>query len=332
MELDKDVQFWNALRKSRRLRSPVLGCLTMALGAVIGAGITWWLYTGPFARETEPGQLDMALGGSLSYGILAAIPFYLFGRRFFTRDAVDALNASDGSIRPYVLYLRAFEADGGLHGWINEPRLGRVLARIGVPVCVGRPGERLPPFGFHRIYFANEDWQESVLAMAEHAKVIVVLIGETAGLKWEIEQLLGWNYLDKTILLVPAHRHDRYREKLESEHGFTIPARFVHYERDVSWRRLDLCPIEFPYAPTPVGRAVVIVPGKSGMWGFPPVYALYQLFRLAIVLLTIVIPWLRRFDWIADDRSLYVNYAATLEPVLKRFDASFSKTLLDRYQ
>ena len=249
MTSDKDHLFWNALRKSRRVRSPVLGGLLMLLGCCAGTGVGWWMFTGPFAASgrIETGTSPWLSGeaGALCYGLLTALPFFLLGKRLFSSDAHRALMTKDGGVRPFVLYLRAFHADAGWHGWFTEPRLGRVLKRVGPPICVGRPGERLPPYGFHRIYFADDDWRQSVLTMAAHARLIVVLIGETQGLAWEITQLLERNWLDKTILLLPARNHEKYRQQLLTEHGVVVPDLQAHYAPAISWRRFDLCPVEF---------------------------------------------------------------------------------------
>jgi hypothetical protein len=331
MTPDKDEFFWNALKKSRRVRSPVLGCVLALSGGCAGVGVGWWLLPdspaagGPAGAQTSPWLSGEA--AALCYGALAALPFLLLARRFFAREARAALRARDGSIRPFVLYLRAFHADAGWHGWFTEPRLGRVLRRVGVPVCVGRPGERLPPHGFHRIYFADGDWQQGVLTMAARARLVVALVGKTGGLAWEIRQLRGRRWLAKTVLLLPARDHEQHRRQLLAQHGIAVPELRAHYAPAFTWRRLDLCPVQFP-DPIPVGEAVAVVPGKMVLPG--PLRVLYLLFCLAVLLLSFVVPRLRRFDWLADERSIHVNYGHTLEPALKRLDPAYSARYWDR--
>jgi len=119
--------------------------------------------------------------------------------------------------------------DSGWHGWLTESKLARAFKVVGVPVCVGRPGERLPPYGFHRIYFTDEDWRASVLEMASRALCVVLVVGHTDGMKWEIEQLIKRSWLAKTIVLVPAWHHEAYRTTLRDQHHLSIPVLESHY-------------------------------------------------------------------------------------------------------
>jgi hypothetical protein len=247
--------------------------------------------------------------------------------RFLPREARDALRDKEGGIRPFVLYLRAFRLDGGWHGWMTEFHIGRVFGRVGVPVCVGRPGERLPPAGFHRIYFADADWQRSVLAMAARAKCIVLVVDATDGLRWEIQRLIDFGLLARTILLVPAGGHEGHRAKLLAQHGLDIPKLEAHYQPPYSPHRFDLCPVVFRWgaaSPVEVVPQALIVPY--------PFNVLDYVFRFVAWVVMLAIPPLKRFRWIIDrSRSAAVNYARTLEPVLKRLDGKYSTYFWERF-
>ena len=93
----------------------------------------------------------------------------------------------EGTIVPFVLYLRPFRVRD-LFATMNEENLGTAVSGIGIPVCVGRPGERLPPSGFHRLYFAESDWRDSVMAMAAESHCIAVLLAPGGDVVWEMDQ------------------------------------------------------------------------------------------------------------------------------------------------
>ena len=62
-----------------------------------------------------------------------------------------------------------------------------------------------------------------------------------------------------------------------------------------------------------------------------PFHVLYLLFCLVVLLLSFVVPWLKRFDWLGEERSMHVNFGYTLEPVLKRLDSAYSTRYWDRF-
>ncbi len=120
--------------------------------------------------------------------------------------------------RPPVLFLRSFEDDQlGFHRpWWNL--IGRWLdlwsfrtnadeamideiAQYGPVVALGMPGEKKIPFGAQRYYSTQEDWQDIVTRTAKSAQAIVIVAGDTPGVRWEYELLTRENLLDRTLLL-----------------------------------------------------------------------------------------------------------------------------------
>jgi hypothetical protein len=301
----------------------------MLLSALVGVRVAWMCVAGykqldlsKYLRYENLSNYDTfrlyTIAGII--GIFAGSPFFLIGRRFVQKSAVDALRDPKGGIRPFLLYLRSFKMDAGWHGWVTEPRLSRVLKQMGVPVCVGRPGERLPPFGFHRLYFSDEDWQASVLEMASRAKCIIFFMGETGGLEWEMRQIIENRWLAKTILLVPKRGHERHRVALRERHGIEIPLLESHYCVPHVPRRFDLCPIGFE-GTTPVGIRVV----PTLLYISYEYKVMDWLFCRAIRFTMMIIPPLKRHDWLIDrNRSgLHMNFGLTLEPMLKRIDSNY---------
>ena len=281
----------------------------------MGLVVAWGFWK---AFETSLPELTLVQAADLIFIYVVSV-FGLVGLRFLLLQAGDALVDGQGKIRPFILYLRPFRVDVGLLGWVTERQLAHSFKCLGVPVCVGRPGERLPPNGFYRIYFANADWQESVLAMATRAKCIVLVVGDTDSLRWEIQQVIDQKLLPKTILLIPARRHDERRAVLQDQHHLAIPDLQSHYSPPVIPRGPHLCPVEFDGT---TAKPVAVIPTPHlPLWAILPVSWPVYPFLLVMRIVMFVFPWTKRYAWLVDTKSwVGVNYAATLKPVLSRID------------
>jgi hypothetical protein len=289
----------------------------MSLGVIAG------LYAGRLWISLIPEHVANSIKFQNFCGVamLASVPFIVIGRRFVQKKAEDALRDETGKLRPFILYLRAFKTDVGWHGWFTEPRLAGGLKQFAVPVCVGRPGERLPQFGFHRIYFAEEDWQASVLEMASRAKCMVIFMGHTSGLEWEMKQIIVNRWLPKTVLLVPARGHERHRATLREQHGIDIPLLQSHYCAPYSPGPFDLCPIGFQ-GTAAVGSLVV-----------PTLRYFPNPIRDSLL----IIPRYKEAEWLIGKKRnrLHMHFGLTLEPILKRIDPTYSykkKWYMDQYR
>jgi hypothetical protein len=130
--------------------------------------------------------------------------------------------------RPPVLFLRAFRDDQvplrapkiALFGRLLEigrrsNSLDQLLLEEATPsgpvVGLGSPTDKRPPYGAARGYFTGETWQEAVANLAASSVFIVICIDDTAGVWWEVEQLVH-RHLDKTLFLI----HPRYTGEAEN--------------------------------------------------------------------------------------------------------------------
>ncbi len=175
------------------------------------------LVTGVKTQARKEGILAMA--GALGLTVLF-VQFQsrigLFVRRHFQLGAVEALEEDP---RPNILFLRSFQADnqfvmstsswlGKLLGKTNMPLeavLTDQLQDFGPVIAIGRPGEPLPPLGAARFYAPKEgeEWKRHVTEFATDAQLVVVMLGETEGVRWEYDLLARANWLGKTIFIVP---------------------------------------------------------------------------------------------------------------------------------
>jgi len=106
------------------------------------------------------------------------------------------------------LYLRSFADDGTqlvdaelgpiARRWVTllalptaEEQSTAALDAVGPVVAIGKPGEPLPELGAARLYVGDDRWQAEVLALMDSAALVVLRIGSSPGLLWEIEQVLA---------------------------------------------------------------------------------------------------------------------------------------------
>lgn len=137
--------------------------------------------------------------------------FWPLAKRRFLASADEATRSDK---RPPVLLLRSFQDD---LLQIEHPFFStkifkkRVFEEIltgqlwceGPVIAIGRPGEPLPPKGAARSYFSDETWQVEAENMALESQAIVMIIGITEGLGWEIQRINKLNILRKLFLVFP---------------------------------------------------------------------------------------------------------------------------------
>jgi hypothetical protein len=142
----------------------------------------------------------------------------VYAMRRFARSADDVRKRSGA---PPVVLLRSFTDESlswGSYGDRQpfERAVSRVLSRFGPFVAIGKPGERVPPFGAARNYINDQTWQVQALELIRSSRLLVMLAGSTKGLKWEFERIIDEGYHSKLLILIPpvsnAERHDRLRD------------------------------------------------------------------------------------------------------------------------
>lgn len=152
--------------------------------------------------------------------------FFLAGSALALRSArrctaLSAPEAMAADSRPMVLYLRSFGDDrlrmrahrSGRHSFVERIGPGRrdfveeifvdKLWRYGPVVAVGQPQETQPPIGAAREQLSERQWRNTVERRMSKAALIVVMLGRTAGLAWEIETLVRLRLWHKVLLVFP---------------------------------------------------------------------------------------------------------------------------------
>lgn len=154
---------------------------------------------------------------TLLFGV--ATWFYLLGKKLIHKSAHDLIYYDN---RQPIIILRSFRDDEAWYvlrrpwltmvigpiatffNWVSfEEALAGHLSRYGPVIAIGRPGERYATLGAAREYLGDDKWQERVLELVPRCRSIILMIGTTGGLAWEMEQLIRLNLLEKVILLFP---------------------------------------------------------------------------------------------------------------------------------
>ena len=150
------------------------------------------------------------------------------GRRVrWTAAAVRTRNLGN----PVVLYLRDFTDDARLVAAgdvISHPAneifsfrsrvpyeevIGRELGRNGSVLAIAEPGSPriFLPLGASRKWISDREWHNAVLHQMSHAVLIIIAVGATEGLLWEVTTATQKGLLDKIILLMPPDKDDALR-------------------------------------------------------------------------------------------------------------------------
>jgi len=135
--------------------------------------------------------------------------------------------------RASLLYLRTFDDDhrllaaGGPRGRSAtgfltfraripyEEVVVRELDRFGAVEAVAEPGRPrlLPALGAARTRLSNEEWRVGVSARMREAALVVIAVGATEGLVWELEEATRQGRLDRVVVIVPPDDDDAIRAR-----------------------------------------------------------------------------------------------------------------------
>lgn len=178
------------------------------------------LWLGLVFSEPETEAMMAVEGWDLVLAVAAYAVAWLAWRlwrrsRRHVAESAEAAMARDP--RPPVLYLRSFKDDGDANlgmassAWsrrvVNavqlssvEEELAAVLHGIGPVVAIGRPGEPLPELGAARLYVSHDAWQQAVGNLMRQAGLVVVRVGASPGVLWEVDQALTHVPRDRLVL------------------------------------------------------------------------------------------------------------------------------------
>jgi len=166
-----------------------------------------------------------SVGRNMLYLIGLAVLIVRQGNRFMKPYAKELLEQEE---RAPLLYLRSFSLEGmakrtllGMDvgryiDWDQhshfESQLKGALESIGPLIAFGKPGEKLEWAGAFRFYLApNEDWQPQILKLFEVSRFVIIRLGLTTGVEWEIQSAVRYLNPEKLILAMPFYMAPQVR-------------------------------------------------------------------------------------------------------------------------
>lgn len=193
----------------------VMGYLLPALFLLSLAALVFFVILPGYLAGDRLGPCVWCVAVGMGYAVLGAGATRMAARALVTRGhghlQIDALAMLERDRRSPLLYLRSFDDDGvpDITGsklqsgptLTVELSLARALHRVGPLVSIGRPGEELPTLGTHRFYVSDEDWKPAVQHFLEIARAVVIVVGSSPGVEWEIEAALARR--EKVVFIFP---------------------------------------------------------------------------------------------------------------------------------
>jgi hypothetical protein len=203
---------------------------------LIGTGIilvNFWSF-GPLGR----GEVKVVL--SVLGPVLFVAGGFMFyrGRQYAAAQVPTEAIVSDA--KPDVLYLRSFKLDpsafweafsvakdSAIGALTEEEDLTEVLKPFGDLVAIGRPGESLPTPGAAKLYVSHEDWQPTVIGKMKTAKLVVIWVGNTPGVLWEMRKAREILRPCQLLLLImmSSKVYDAFLNEAGQALGVSLPKR-----------------------------------------------------------------------------------------------------------
>jgi hypothetical protein len=214
-----------------------VGALVSPFGGMVVAG-----FSGSGADPTVIQTFSIL---SPVFSIVSLALFY-FGMRML-QPHLEALKLQNVLVDPRspVLFLRGFSRDGEVFDdptklplllpqrWSPEEIVCHILQTVGPVVAVGRPTDRLPRIGAMRLYIKEEDWKPVVKDLLRRCSLVIVRVGQSRGLLWEMRHIVSGGHLPKAVFMLvdengfPYGRcaYESFRENLQQEVGISMPTK-----------------------------------------------------------------------------------------------------------
>jgi len=230
------LRFWRGVFNLRRIGLAVLVICVLA-------GLYDWLMPTPWWKGLIVG-LILAVILLVIDGVAFQGALYALTLDYFTKRPKEILGQDR---RPIVLYLRSFGDEmvqikrsifGESMPFSFENLMVRAMWESGPVVSVGDPMDMKPLFGAVRVYLADDEWQEHVVDWIDQARLIVVLVGKTAGLEWEYRQIGALQQTHKVLFLFPPLPYGEIKARWLQLRSVAHAAMGLDLPPDVEFKKL----------------------------------------------------------------------------------------------
>jgi hypothetical protein len=169
------------------------------------------LYTALIDFFIEPPWRDAGVHAKLFIGVTLVLGSYLVYKGKLRKFAVaeDVLRLDK---RKPILYLRNFAQEDSLAEpsllsfdltSVEDKVLGE-LSSFGPVIGLANITNDIPPTSYAPLTPKDGDWQTDVMKYMVKSSMIMAIIVDSTSLRWEIEQLIKHNQLNKLVIFFPA--------------------------------------------------------------------------------------------------------------------------------
>jgi len=203
---------WQALRKNpnaavRRFNLRGKGPMTYLLLFLSGA--SWYFCAIPTLFWSLQPSVPRVMGLAIFWRL-----HFAFRHAAYRRIAAPSNEIRAKDARAVLLFLRSFAADDIMSlgkGWRRiftagrrfEEEVTELLWQWGPVVAIGQPREKIPRLGAAREYVAHANWQERVAQLVQEARLVLLMVGKTPGLAWEVSHVASHGAEGKLVLVFP---------------------------------------------------------------------------------------------------------------------------------
>lgn len=224
-----------------------------------------WLVMFLVAREGQGGRVPQSAGeaiGERTAQLLIGLGVWVMMVKLYRRGRRHAMLPGSSLLkvdaRPPVLYLRSFQDDDAIKVWARNTD-GRILPErlvkitfeelvtdhlwcYGPVLAIGDPREKgkLAALGAARDFAQDDEWQRKATQMMQQASMIVMVLGRSDGVIWEVNRIVELGLTRKLLLLfppiAPSELASRWQALTQRARGFDLSIRpdFEH-TRAVLW-------------------------------------------------------------------------------------------------
>lgn len=203
----------------------VLGWTAVVISVFAPTIVLSVMGVGSYVDPFDPGLygLYLVFAICLVVGFFGGLWLVALARRMRAVPAAAIL--SDDTTR-LVLYLRSFDDDdlvdptprliplGDFFPYRYEESLCAALEPIAPAVSIGRPGNKIAQLGGARLFVPDRAWQDAVGYLRRRAAVVVLVIGRTQGLWWEVETTMQQVPPERILFFFPFVEHAERRRNV----------------------------------------------------------------------------------------------------------------------
>jgi hypothetical protein len=229
----------------------VVGALFILTSLGLPASLFLYAASGP---DLELNPNDPAGLGVVVFAALLSFTLVIVGALLIARGrqlrALPAQVLLAHDRREPILFLRSFDDDdlidptprmvplGDYFPRRYEESLAAALQAVGPMITIGRPGDQFELLGAGRLFVPDHAWKAAVAYLQARAAIVVLMVGRSEGIWWEITSSLTDIPRERLLFFFPYIEEAKKRRSVWQRLFFFHPANLPLSSR--TYRRMEL--------------------------------------------------------------------------------------------